>query len=308
MGNHGGERFCRFSLALLPLGLAMWGAHLLFHLSTGWSTAWPVAQRAAGDLGAGWLGTPRWTASSALFAPHVTLAIQVLLLDAGVLLSLYVGWRIARSHAKSARDGLLLVAPLGGGCGIAVCGWSLDLPAADANAGHGTRVKITPTLLTIVMLAPLIAHADGGTVQLREASGPFVVTVFTAPETLRAGPIDTSVLVQDRETGRVILDATVTLALQPAAGAGPRFQARATHVQARNKLLQAAIIEIPAAGWWTMQISASRDGAQAVVATKVLVLPAAPRVVGIWPFLIVPPVAIALFALHQGLRRDSQTP
>ncbi len=105
------ERFCRFSLALLPLGLAMWGAHLLFHLSTGWSTAWPVAQRAAGDLGAGWLGAPRWTPSAPLFAPHVTLAIQVLLLDAGVLLSLYVGWRIARSYAKRAQDGLLLLAP-----------------------------------------------------------------------------------------------------------------------------------------------------------------------------------------------------
>ena len=45
-------------------------------------------------------------------APHVTLAIQVLLLDAGVLLSLYVGWRIARGHTKRAQDALLLFAPL----------------------------------------------------------------------------------------------------------------------------------------------------------------------------------------------------
>lgn len=169
-------------------------------------------------------------------------------------------------------------------------------------------MKITPTLLTMLMLAPLVAHADGGTVQLREASGPFVVTVFTAPETLRAGPVDTSVLVQDPETGRVILDATVNLALQPVAGTGPGFQARATHVQARNKLLQAVTIDVPAAGWWTMQISVSRDGAQAVLATKLLVLPAAPRLAAIWPFVILPPVAIALFALHRTLRRDYQTP
>jgi hypothetical protein len=169
-------------------------------------------------------------------------------------------------------------------------------------------VKTTPTLLTIAMLAPLIAHSDGGTVQLHEASGPFVVTVFTAPETLRAGPIDTSVLVQDRETGRVILDAKVNLAFQAVAGTGPRFQARATHVQARNKLLQAATIDIPAAGGWTIQISVCRDRTQAVLATKFLVLPAAPRLAAIWPFLIVPPVAIALFVLHQALRRDSQTP
>ena len=169
-------------------------------------------------------------------------------------------------------------------------------------------MNTTPTLLTIVMLAPLIAQADGGTVQLRETSGPFVVTLFTAPETLRAGAIDTSVLLQDRETGSVILDATVNLVFQPVDGTGLRFQTRATHVQARNKLLQAATIDIPAAGWWTIQISVSRDGKQAVVTTKLLVLPAAPRVAGIWPFLIVPPVAIALFALHQTLRRDFQTP
>ena len=105
------ELFCRFSMALLPVGLAMWGAHVLFHLSSAWSTAWPVMQRAAGDLGAGWLGTPRWTASSPLFAPDVMLAAQLLLLDAGVLLSLYVGWRIARGYTSRPQDGLLLLAP-----------------------------------------------------------------------------------------------------------------------------------------------------------------------------------------------------
>jgi hypothetical protein len=109
--QRGRERFCRFSLSLLPLGLAMWAAHLLFHLSTGWSTAWPVVQRAAGDLGASWLGSPRWTPSAPLLAPHSILAIQVLLLDAGVLLSLYTGWRIARSYAKRAQEGLRLAAP-----------------------------------------------------------------------------------------------------------------------------------------------------------------------------------------------------
>jgi cytochrome c oxidase assembly factor CtaG/polyferredoxin len=105
------ELFCRFSLALVPVGLAMWAAHLLFHLSTGWSTAWPVALRAAGGLGVGVFGTPRWTASSPLFSPDAMLATQILLLDAGVLLSLYAGWRIARAYTSRARDGLMLLAP-----------------------------------------------------------------------------------------------------------------------------------------------------------------------------------------------------
>jgi cytochrome c oxidase assembly factor CtaG len=105
------ELFCRFSMALLPLGLAMWGAHVLFHLSSAWSTAWPVMQQAGGDLGAGWLGTPRWTGSSPLFAPDVMLAAQMLLLDAGVLLSFYVGWRIARGYTCRLQNVFLLLAP-----------------------------------------------------------------------------------------------------------------------------------------------------------------------------------------------------
>lgn len=107
----GRELFCRFSLALLPIGLAMWGAHLLFHLSTAWSTALPVAQRVASDLGASWLGTARWVAPSPLFSPDTLLAIQMMLLDAGVLLSLYVGWRISRACTNRVQDGLLLLAP-----------------------------------------------------------------------------------------------------------------------------------------------------------------------------------------------------
>jgi hypothetical protein len=105
------ELFCRFSMALLPLGLAMWGAHVLFHLSSAWSTAWPAMQRAGVDLGAGWLGTPRWTASSPLFAPDVMVDAQLLLLDAGVLLSLYVGWRIARGYTSRLQNAFLLLAP-----------------------------------------------------------------------------------------------------------------------------------------------------------------------------------------------------
>jgi ferredoxin len=105
------ELFCRFALALLPLGLATWAAHVLFHLSTAWSTAWPVAQRATNDLGFGWLGTPRWKASGPAFAPDTMLAIQMLLMDAGLLLSLYVGWRIARACTRRTQDGVLLLAP-----------------------------------------------------------------------------------------------------------------------------------------------------------------------------------------------------
>lgn len=164
-------------------------------------------------------------------------------------------------------------------------------------------MKTTIVLMMSVMAAPLLMHADGGTIRLREASGPFVVTVFTGPEPLRVGQIDTSVLVQDRETGGVILDATVNLAFHPVTGGSPRLFSRTTHGQAGNKLLQAAMVNVPAPGWWAIQVYVCRGREEASLATKVLVMPAAPRWTTIWPFLIIPPFGISLFALHQRLRR-----
>jgi hypothetical protein len=89
----------------------MWGAHLLFHLSTSWSTALPVLQRAAWDLGFPLLGVPRWTGPTSLLTPDMLLDVQLVFLDAGLLLSLYVGWRIAQTYTKKIGDVLLLWTP-----------------------------------------------------------------------------------------------------------------------------------------------------------------------------------------------------
>lgn len=110
-GKSAAGLFCRFSLALVPLGLAMWGAHVLFHLSTGWSSAWPVFQRAVGDLGIARFGAPQWTMLGSLLAPHALLATQLLMLDAGLLMTLYSGWRIANACMPRLRSALGLLAP-----------------------------------------------------------------------------------------------------------------------------------------------------------------------------------------------------
>ncbi len=86
--------FCRFSLALLPLGMGMWAAHLLFHLLTSAPALWPVTQQAAHDFGLGLLGSPQWMISSP-FSGNGLLQLQLCFLDAGLLLTLYLGWRIA---------------------------------------------------------------------------------------------------------------------------------------------------------------------------------------------------------------------
>ena len=102
------ELFCRFSLALVPLGLATWAAHFVFHLLAGWSSALPVVRRAAADVGLGILGRPDWSMPPPLLSPDALLWLEILLLDAGLLLTLYSGWRVARSYPRTSLAALLV--------------------------------------------------------------------------------------------------------------------------------------------------------------------------------------------------------
>ena len=60
---------------------------------------------------------------------------------------------------------------------------------------------------------PRLAQADGGIVRARETRGPFLITIFTPSEVFTAAPLEVSVMVQDRETNQVVMDAVVELSL-----------------------------------------------------------------------------------------------
>jgi len=108
------ELFCRFSLALVPLGAGMWAAHVLFHLVTGGASVLPVVQRAARDAGATFLGAPAWDMAAPSGDLPWLLPGLVLVLDAGLLLTLWLLWRVAASYAGRARREAALAAPWGG--------------------------------------------------------------------------------------------------------------------------------------------------------------------------------------------------
>jgi len=105
------ELFCRFSLSLVPLGVAMWAGHFLFHLSTGWGSAWEAVQRAANDAGWHLLNSPEGKPVLPLFGADAMHALQTLLLDAGLLLALYLMWRVSLVYAARGKAALRLSAP-----------------------------------------------------------------------------------------------------------------------------------------------------------------------------------------------------
>ena len=98
-------------MALVPLGVSMWAAHFVYHLLTGASALVPVFKRAANDIGINFLGRPDWSSASAIVHLDWLTSIQILLLGAGLLLTLYVCWRTAFSFTKQTRSAFGLLMP-----------------------------------------------------------------------------------------------------------------------------------------------------------------------------------------------------
>jgi len=90
----------RFSFALIPIGFGMWLAHYSFHLFASYDTIVPATQRFAAGLGWSGLGEPQWQCACCRGAGAWISHLEILMLDFGLLLSLYTGFRIAEAHAS----------------------------------------------------------------------------------------------------------------------------------------------------------------------------------------------------------------
>jgi hypothetical protein len=159
-------------------------------------------------------------------------------------------------------------------------------------------------LLVAALLAfSTLAQADGGFVELHQEVGPFVVTVFTATGPLRAGPVDISVLVQDRANGQPVLDGEVFVRLKSPGGI--TLVERATREMAQNKLLYCALINLPETGQWELEVTIKQGKETVSLFGQVSAAAPTPFLLSYWRSLSLPPIVIALFALNQWLKRRS---
>jgi len=115
-----GALACRLVPALVPLGLAMWLAHLSFHLITGLFSVVPASQRAMASLTSGPL---EFVAAAPLGADWLIDA-QLLSLGLGLVVSLAVLWRIGQEIAPAPGRALGLILPWSL---LALALWSLGL-------------------------------------------------------------------------------------------------------------------------------------------------------------------------------------
>lgn len=132
-----------------------------------------------------------------------------------------------------------------------------------------------------------------------------VITVFAAPVPLRAGPIDLTVMVQTRDALQPVLDADVSIRLDGAS----QIVAPASRSKAQNKLLYAATLDLPQSGAWKYTVSVKSAAGQAAISGGFQADQPAPPLASYAFYLAIPPMLIAIFALHQWLsRRQRQRP
>jgi hypothetical protein len=162
-------------------------------------------------------------------------------------------------------------------------------------------MKPPKLLLTLVaILAPARLFADGGTVQLRKEAGALLITVFTSPSPLSAGPADVSLLLQKRNGLEPVLDANVSMQLRTDAS-DTEIHARPTRQQAQNKLLYAVPVTLSESGKWRLALTIFRNGERTDTTGTIDVAPAPAKALSYWSYIAFPPLMIALFVVRERL-------
>jgi hypothetical protein len=158
----------------------------------------------------------------------------------------------------------------------------------------------------VVACAAAAAHADGGRLQMRQGAGPFVVSLFTTPESPAVGPADLSVMVEEQGSGSVLLDADVSVTLTSGDDRIAPVIAHLSHAHATNRLLEDAIVQLPRAGRWHAVIHVSEAGREASVTTVLTVANYSARRGTVSFFALLPVCVIALFTWVEVAKRRAR--
>lgn len=114
-------------------------------------------------------------------------------------------------------------------------------------------------LLLIGLPGPVEAHGGGAPKLVNEQAGPYLLSVWVAPDPLRVGTMHVTVAVsepnEDGGVGEPVLGAAVRILLsaEDSLGAAP-IGALATHQNAVNRLFYEADLEVGAPGNWRVEV------------------------------------------------------
>jgi len=158
-----------------------------------------------------------------------------------------------------------------------------------------------------VLLAAGSSDEDDQVLRFQEASGSIAIAVFASPDSFAARSSAFSVLVQDRTTHEVLLDATVDLTAQPPADTqATPTSVRAGNADSPNKLLQSAELDLPTQGDWTLNIAIEHNAESTHFAMPLLVLKPEPGTEYPVHYILIAVLSVVLFGMYFKRRLSSQ--
>jgi hypothetical protein len=152
----------------------------------------------------------------------------------------------------------------------------------------------------VLAMGATAARADGGAMLLHQDAGAFTITLFAAPQPLHTGDADLSVMVQNRNSGEILLDPVIDLTV------GAQETVRLAKGQAANRLLQATTVHFSTPGNWRLNLSVRRGNDTAQLVTECTVEPDHTRAGLVWFYVLLPAGIILLFVMHQVLKLRSE--
>jgi len=155
----------------------------------------------------------------------------------------------------------------------------------------------------VVLLIATVGTADTGQVRRSETVGPYVITVFSAPTPPRVGPFEVTVLVQDAAGGASVTDARVVVTVVSLFEAGLSSAANASHERAGSAELYGTLFDLPLPGEYSVESHVHAGSTEAALNFTFVAEPPPSAWQTFWPYFALPPAAVALFALHQWLKR-----
>jgi hypothetical protein len=154
-----------------------------------------------------------------------------------------------------------------------------------------------------LLLTSTIARADGGTLRFSKQVDGYRITLFTAPTSVRAGPVDFSVLVQAADSEVPLLNVPVTVHAYPEREPQRRVGGPATTAAATNKLFLAIVLDLSESGSWHVEVEVHAPVRTIRVDSSLEVGPPLPSWIDLGLWIGWPAVAIVLFVIHLGLVR-----
>ena len=131
--------------------------------------------------------------------------------------------------------------------------------------------------------------------------GDYDIAVFTEPSPFVAGPVDISVLLLNRDTGRPIKDARVSVEVSPEGRPARTTHHLATEQAATNKLLRAAVFELRDVGRCEVTVSIEGPNYHAQIQFELNVGSSWSPRIGVWPWILWPVPVIVLYRIHRRL-------